>query len=66
VLQQFRDVWGEILEETRARSEKYLFSEQSVPGVPHKFRPCDILRSESYGHYLDYIPDLRARVEAAQ
>ena len=66
VLQQFRDVWGEILKETRARSETYLFREQSVPGVPHKFRPCDILRSESYGHYLDHVPDLRARLQATQ
>jgi hypothetical protein len=65
-LQQFREVWEAILEETRARPEQYLFSEQSVQGVPDKFKPCDILRSESYGHYLDHVPALRAWLEAAQ
>ena len=66
VLQQFKDIWRDMLAEVRARSEAYLFGEQSVPGVLYTFRPCDILRSESYGHYLDHVPDLRARLEAAQ
>jgi hypothetical protein len=65
VLQQSRDVWAEILAETRSRPEAYLFTEQSVEGVPYKFRPCDLLKSESYGHYLDHIPGLRAWLEEA-
>ena len=60
VLQQSKDVWMEILDETRLKTETYLFTEQSVQGVPYKFRPCDVLKSESYGHYFDHIPALRA------
>lgn len=63
VLQQYREIWRDILDETRARSETYLFTEQSVQGYPDKFKPCDILRSESYGHYLDHVPALRAWLE---
>ena len=58
VLRQSHDLWDLILRETRAASESYLFSEQSVEGVPYKFRPCDLLKSESYGHYLDHVPAL--------
>jgi len=60
VLQQYREVWRNILDETRARPETYLFTEQTVQGYPDKFIPCDVLRSESYGHYLDHVPALRA------
>jgi hypothetical protein len=60
VLQESREVWSEILVGTRARSETYLFTEQSVQGVPYTFKPCEILKSESYGHYLDHVPALLA------
>jgi hypothetical protein len=60
VLQQSRDVWREILDEIRARPEVDLFTEQSVQGVPYRFKPCELLKSESYGHYLDHVPDLKA------
>ena len=66
VLQESADVWGEILEATRAQSETYLFSEQSVPGVPNAFRPCDVLKSESCGHYLDHVPALLAFVRTLE
>ena len=65
VLHESRDVWRKILEDTRARSEKYLFTEQAVRGVPYRFRPCNILRNESYGHYLEHLPDLRAWFEGS-
>lgn len=64
VLQQSGDVWSEILEGTRALPETYLFTEQSVQGVPYTFKPCDILKSESYGHYLDHVPALLAWIDA--
>ncbi len=64
VLQDSQDIWSEILAEVRLRAEIYLFTEQSVPGVPYKFRPCDLLKSESYGHYLDHVPSLMAWIEA--
>ena len=66
VLQQYGEVWKKILEETRALPETYLFAEQSVQGVPDKFKPCDILKSESYGHYLDHVPALKAWLEATK
>ena len=64
VLQEFKQVWREILDETQACSETYLFAEQSIPGVPYAFRPCDLLKSESYGHYLDHLPALDAWLHA--
>jgi hypothetical protein len=64
VLQEFKQVWREILDETQACSEAYLFAEQSIPGVPYAFRPCGLLKSESYGHYLDHLPGLDAWLHA--
>jgi hypothetical protein len=64
VLQEFRQVWREILDETQACSEAYLFAEQSIPGVLDAFRPCGLLKSESYGHYLDHLPGLDAWLHA--
>lgn len=63
VLQDYRSVWLEILEAVRVLPEEYLFGECSVSGVPEPFRPCDILQSESYGHYMDHVPALKAFVE---
>jgi hypothetical protein len=63
ILQESRHVWKEILEGTRALSETYLFSEQSVQGVSYTFKPCDVLKSESYGHYLDHVPALSAWID---
>ena len=64
VLQQSRDVWSEILAATHAQSETYLFTEQSIQGVPDTFKPCEVLKSESYGHYLDHVPALLAWIDA--
>jgi hypothetical protein len=64
VLEDSRRVWAEILEAARAQSETYLFTEQSVPGVPYRFKPSEVLKSESYGHYLDHVPGLKAWIEA--
>ncbi len=66
VLQQSQDLWDHILQETQATPEADLFSEQSVQGVPNKFRPCDILKSESYGHYLDHVPALMSWLDKHQ
>jgi hypothetical protein len=66
VLQQSHDLWDRILQETQATPEADLFSEQSVQGVPNKFRPCDILKSESYGHYLDHVPALMSWLDKHQ
>lgn len=64
VLAQSQELWSHILEEVQAKAEDFLFSEQSVQGVTHPFRPCDILKSESYGHYLDHVPALKSWIEA--
>ena len=60
VLEQSEYLWSRILEETQAKSEDYLFSEHSVQGVPYAVRPCQMLKSESYGHYLDHVPTLKS------
>jgi len=64
VLRESRELWEDILEESQARPEEYLFSVQSVPGVPYTFKPCEMLKSESYGHYLDHVPALKSWLEA--
>ncbi len=66
VLEDSRAVWAEILEAVHAQSEAYLFTEQAVPGFPYKFKPCEVLKSESYGHYLDHVPGLKAWIEATK
>jgi hypothetical protein len=63
VLEDSRGVWVEILEAVHAKSEAYLFRDQEVPGVPYKFKPCAVLKSECYGHYLDHVPGLKAWIE---
>lgn len=64
VLRQSGELWESILEETQRRPEEYLFSVHSVPGVPYTFKPCEMLKSESYGHYLDHVPALRSWLDA--
>jgi hypothetical protein len=64
VLGDYRLVWQEILDAVRDLPEEYLFNEHTVVGVPEPFRPCDVLQSESYGHYLDHVPALKAWVDA--
>jgi len=66
VLRDSRDLGEHILDETRSKPEQYLFSVQSVAGVPYTFKPCEILKSESYGHYLDHVPALKSWIEANQ
>jgi hypothetical protein len=60
VLQQSHDIWEQILRKTISLPGAYFFTERSVQDVPYRFRPCDILKSDSYGHYLDHLPMLRA------
>jgi hypothetical protein len=66
VLRQSQDLWYHILQETQALPEGYLFSERSVEGFPNKFRPCDMLKSESYGHYRDHVPALTSWLDKHQ
>jgi len=56
----------EILEDTQGSTEEYLFTERSVQGYPYTFKPAELLKSESYGHYLDHVPALRAWLEPGQ
>jgi hypothetical protein len=66
VLRESKELWESILKETQGKPEGYLFTEQTVPGFPRSFRPCETLKSESYGHYLDHVPALRSWLEADQ
>lgn len=65
-LRQSLEVWKEVLEAARSRTEAYLFSEQSVEGVPFKFTPSTVLKNEAYGHYLEHLPDLQAWLDQSQ
>jgi hypothetical protein len=60
VLADSEHVFRELIEEVEAQSETYLFGTHHVQGVPYAVIPSEILRSESYGHYADHTPGLRA------
>jgi hypothetical protein len=60
VLLDSNQVFHELINEVEAHSETYLFGTHRVEGVPEDVIPFQILKSESYGHYYDHIPALRA------
>jgi hypothetical protein len=53
-------VFQDLISEVEAASEAYLFGVQRVEGVPYDVIPWRLLKSESYGHYHDHIPAIRA------
>jgi hypothetical protein len=55
-LQVFQDLINEI----EAHSEAYLFGTHHVEGVSYDVIPFKLLKSESYGHYHDHVPAIRA------
>ncbi len=63
VLRESRELAREILAEADAKGEAFLFSDQTVLGVGYSFKPSEMLKSESYGHYLDHVPALRSWLE---
>jgi hypothetical protein len=60
VLADSARVFQDLLKEVEAHSEAYLFGTHRVEGVPYDVIPARLLKSESYGHYQDHIPALRA------
>ena len=60
ILLESKRVFQDLINEVEAHSEAYLFGTQRVEGVSDDVVPFQILRSESYGHYLDHIPAIRA------
>ena len=59
ILLDSKQVFQDLIHEVEAHSETYLFGTQRVEGVPDDVTPYQILKSESYGHYLDHIPAIR-------
>ncbi len=53
-------VFQDLVKEVEAHSEAYLFGTHRVEGVPYDVIPFQLLKSESYGHYHDHIPSIRA------
>ena len=53
-------VFQDLINEVEAHSEAYLFGTHRVEGVSYEVIPFQILKSESYGHYHDHIPAIRA------
>jgi hypothetical protein len=53
-------VFQDLLNEVEVHSEAYLFGTHRVEGVPYAVKPFQLLKSESYGHYHDHIPAVRA------
>ena len=53
-------VFQDLINEVEAHSEAYLFGSHRVEGVPDDIIPFQLLKSESYGHYLDHVPAMRA------
>lgn len=53
-------VFQDLINEIEAHSEAYLFGTHHVEGVSDDVIPFQLLKSESYGHYNDHIPAIRA------
>jgi hypothetical protein len=64
VLADSQHVFAEMVQAVAARSEAYLFGTHHVAGVPYEVRPFEMLRSESYGHYYDHLPTIKAWVKS--
>ena len=64
ILLDSKQVFQDLIHEVEAHSEAYLFGTQRVEGVPDEVTPYQILKSKSYGHYLDHIPAIRAWLAA--
>jgi len=60
ILLDSKRVFRDLINEVEAHSEAYLFGTHRVEGVPYDIIPFQILKSESYGHYYDHIPAIRA------
>ncbi len=65
VLAESKRVFEELKSEVEARSEEFLFGTHRVDGVSYEVIPHQMLKSESYGHYRDHIPGLRAWLASA-
>ena len=53
-------VFQDLINEVEAHSEAHLFGTHRVEGVSYDIVPSQLLRSESYGHYYDHMPAIRA------
>lgn len=60
ILLDSTQVYQDLINEVEAHSEAYLFGSHRVEGVSDAVIPYQILKSESYGHYHDHVPTLRA------
>ena len=60
VLLDSQQVFQDLINEVEAHSEAYLFGTHRVEGVPYEVIPFQLLKSESYGHYRDHMPAIRA------
>jgi hypothetical protein len=60
ILADSNRVFQDLSYEVEAHSEDYLFGTHHVEGVADDVIPFQILKSESYGHYYDHIPAIRA------
>ena len=64
ILLDSKRVFQDLVKEVEAHSEAYLFGTHHVDGVPYDVIPFKLLKSESYGHYHDHIPDIQAWLSA--
>lgn len=60
ILRDSDQVFQDLIKEVEAKSEAHLFGTHRVIGVPYDVIPFKLLKSESYGHYLDHLPAIRA------
>jgi hypothetical protein len=60
ILLDSNEVFRDLIHEIEAHSEAYLFGTHHVEGVSYAVIPSQLLKSESYDHYYDHIPAIRA------
>lgn len=65
ILLDSKRVFQDLSYEVEAHAEAYLFGTHRVEGVTEDVIPFQILKSESYGHYYDHIPAIRAWLQSA-
>lgn len=65
ILSDSNQVFQDLINEVEAHSDAYLFGTHHVEGVSYAVIPSQLLKSESYGHYYDHIPAIRAWLSSA-
>lgn len=60
VLEEAQEVFQQLLEAVQALAEEDIFDPHRFPGMPAEWQPWQMIASNSYEHYPQHIPAIRA------